>query len=71
MSTTVLEALQNAQINFETIGRMGANRHPIFMMALEQLSNGIKALNNGMSIDDLIQEEAFSEVKTSNEKAPG
>lgn len=64
MSTTVLESLQNAQINIETVGNMGANRSPIYKMAVEQLKNGIKALENGMKPDDVIQEEFQGEVNT-------
>ena len=37
MSTTVLEALQNAQINFETAKSMGAGNNPIFGIAMDQL----------------------------------
>ena len=64
MSTTVLEALQNAKINFETI-KMMLPAHPIYDMALEQLSNGLKALENDMSPNDVIQENMFDDVNTS------
>lgn len=65
MSTTVLDALQNAQINFETVGRMtGGNRNPIFGIAMEQLNNAIAAIENGKSPDDVIQENMFGEVNT-------
>ena len=62
--TTVLDALENAKCNFETIGRMGAGSHPIFAIALEQLNNGIKALENGKSANDTIQEHMFGDVNT-------
>ena len=64
MSTTVLEALQNAQINFETIGKMGAKNNPIFMIAMDQLNNAITALDNDKGADDVIQDHMFGEVDT-------
>jgi hypothetical protein len=64
MSTTVLDALQNAQINFETIGKMGAKNNPIFMIAMDQLNNAIAALENDKGPDDVIQEHMFGEVDT-------
>jgi len=60
MSTTVIEALMNAQCNFETSRHMPA----VFPMAMEQLENAIKALENGMSANDVIQESMFAEVNT-------
>ena len=53
MSLSILEVLMNAQMNFETAAKMvpGLSRHPIFAMALEQLENGIEALENGQSTD--------------------
>lgn len=64
MSTSVLECLQNAQCNFETVGKMGAKGNPIYLMAMEQLKNGIEALENGRDANYVIQEHAFAEVKT-------
>ncbi len=65
MSTTVLEALQNAQINLETAGCVfGLETHPFFSIAKSQLDNGIKALENGLTANDVIQENIASEVKT-------
>jgi hypothetical protein len=64
MSTTVLEALQNAELNFKNVGRMGAKNNPIYMMAMEQLKNAIKALENGKKPDEVIQENMFAEVDT-------
>ncbi|WP_133719034.1 hypothetical protein [Methylocaldum gracile] len=64
MSTTVLDALQNAQINFETIGKMGAKNNPIFMIAMNQLKNAITALENDKGPDDVIQDHMFGDVDT-------
>ena len=64
MSTTVLEALQNAQINFENVGKMGAKNNPIFMMAMEQLNNAIASLENDKGPNDVIQDEMFGDVNT-------
>lgn len=62
MSTTVLEALQNAQINFGTLGKMGAKNSPFFVIAMEQLNNSITALENGKSPNDIIQENMFEDL---------
>jgi hypothetical protein len=64
MSTTVIDALMNAKVNFETLGRMGARNNPIYMIALEQLSNAIEALENGKAPDDIIQEHVGAHVDT-------
>lgn len=64
MSVTVLEVLESAKINFETIGKMGAKNHPIFMIAMEQLNNAIAAMENGRGADFVVQENLASEVKT-------
>ena len=64
MSTTVLEALQNAELNFKTVGRMGAKNNPIYMVAMEQLKNAIEALENGKKPDEVIQENMFADVDT-------
>ena len=64
MSTTVLEALQNAQINFVTVGKFGAKSNPIFLIAMEQLNNAIAALENDKGPNDTIQEHMFGEVDT-------
>lgn len=61
MSTTVLEALQNAQMNLQTVEKMGFNKM-LFDLAMEQLGNGIKALENGKEPDEVIQENMFSDV---------
>ena len=58
MSTTVLEVLENAQINFRTFCNLNKTvaLQPIFIIALEQLDNGIKALQKGHKPDHIIQE---------------
>lgn len=60
MSTTVLEALENAKVNFENARRMPA----IFPIAMEQLENAIEALENGKGAYDMIQEHMFADVDT-------
>lgn len=63
MATTVLGALQCAKINFEAIGKEPAvGRHPIFVIALEQLTNAVTALENGKAPSDVIQEYMGGEV---------
>jgi hypothetical protein len=62
MSTTVLEALKNAQTNFETLGNQGLKRNPIFAIAISQLTNGVLALENGRAPDFVIQENMASDV---------
>ena len=44
MSTTVLEALRNAQINFQTLGRQGLSGNFIYEYAMDQLGNVLKAI---------------------------
>ncbi len=65
MSTTVHEALMNAQINFINAGDMGASMNPIFKIAMGQMNNAMEALENGLNLDDVIQEQLLGEVKTS------
>ena len=48
MSTTVYEALLNAQINFKTLGDMGGKGNPYYVIAMEQLNNAIDALTLGL-----------------------
>lgn len=52
MSVTVLEILLNAKINFETSRKHRA----VFDLAMEQLENGIKALENGKGVDHVMEE---------------
>ena len=63
MSTTVLEALQNAQCNFENIRKMGFKNNPLYEFAMDQLKNGIEALEKGKNPDDILQEYMFGEIK--------
>ena len=63
MATTVLDALRNAQVNFETISKMGLKGNPIFAIAFDQLSNAVTALENGKKRDDVIQEAMFGNLK--------
>lgn len=60
MSTTVIEALENAKANFEIARMIPA----IFPLAMEQLENAIEALENGLGADDVIQENMLGEVNT-------
>lgn len=62
--TTVLDALRNAQYNFENVGRMGGNANPFFVIALDQLTNAVEALENDKKPSDVLQENMFSDVKT-------
>ncbi len=64
MSTTVHEALQNAQVNFENLRRSPLARHPFFMIAKAQLDNALEAIDNGMALNDVIQESLGDAVKT-------
>lgn len=64
MSTTVHEALQNAQINFANLQRTALAQHPFFMIAMSQLDNALEAIDNGMGLDEVIQESMLDEVKT-------
>lgn len=64
MSTTVLEALQNAQINFETLGNSSLKANGIFLIAKGQLDNAIEALENGKEPNDVLQEHLGADVGT-------
>ena len=63
MATTVLDALRSAQNNFNTVKKMGYI-NPFFLIAKEQLDNALEALDNGLKLNDVIQESPFDEVKT-------
>ncbi len=57
-SNTVLDTLNDAKINLETMNRMsgyGDYRNPLFDSALEQLSNAITAIEYGLSAHDSIE----------------
>lgn len=62
MSTTVLEALQNAQANLDTLGFMGLSGNPIFTLVREQLANGIEALESGKAPDFILQDSMFADI---------
>ena len=62
MSTTVLEALENAQVNFETLGRMGAASNPIYMIAMDQLNNAIEAIQADKGLDFVLQDNMFADI---------
>jgi hypothetical protein len=57
MSTTVLDILLCAQINFENIGKLGAVKHPIYLIAMNQLKTAIDALENGKNPNDVLYDE--------------
>ena len=62
MTTTVLEALQNAQHNLETIGNivsmshMGSSVVTMLIITRSQLANAIEALENGQLANDQLIE---------------
>jgi hypothetical protein len=65
MSTSVYDALLNAQINLENCECMLPGfKNPIYQIAKNQLDNALKAIDNGMSLEDIIQEEMGGEIKT-------
>jgi len=66
MSTTVREALMNAQINLGNVLKFGI-QNPIVMIAKNQLDNAMTAIEHGMALDDVIQESMFDEVVTTKE----
>ena len=70
MSTTVHEALQNAQINFENLGRSPLGKHPFFLIAKSQLDNALEAIDNGTALNDVIQESMGDDVKTTSGERP-
>lgn len=64
MITTVIEALENSKVNFENVGRMGAAKNPLYMIAMQQLNNALEALENVNNPDYVIQEHMFDDVNT-------
>lgn len=64
MSTTVLELIQCAELNLKTIFPESILSNPTVAMAMEQLADGIEALNNGMTSHDVIQQHAFGPLNT-------
>lgn len=63
MSTTVREALENCQINLGNAAKFGIS-NPMVIIAKGQLDNALEAIENGMDLDDVIQESMFEEVRT-------
>lgn len=53
--TTILEALENSEMNFETLGRMGMAQNPIYQIAMSQLKNSIEALEQGKAANDILE----------------
>jgi len=51
MSVTILEALQNAEMNIEN----GKRIPPILDLALNQLHNAVELLSKGYGINDLVE----------------
>ena len=68
MSTTVYDAIINAQINFETAASMGASANPIFKIALDQLNNAVTAIENGKDFDWILQENMFGDVNVGDDQ---
>ena len=56
--TTILDALKNAQINFNNVIKMNhiLKEHPIFCLAKNQLENALEALEKGGKLNDDISE---------------
>lgn len=52
MSVTILEALQNANMNLDNVKRMGIRVLPL---AKEQLNNAVTLLEKGYSLDDEVE----------------
>ena len=54
MSLSILDVLLNAQVNFGNVVRFNpiVAKDPMFRIAMDQLTNGIDALENGQSPDD-------------------
>jgi len=67
MAVTILEALQNAEMNLENVKRIGI---AILPMAQSQLHNAIALLEKGYSIDDEVEPllEKFGDVEYVPEK---
>ncbi len=57
--TTILEALQNAQMNLETCEKMGMGKDIVFAIAKNQLDNAIRSLDKDedVSIHDEVEVE--------------
>ena len=57
MNCTVLEALENAQLNFANAARFipGVATHPMFVLAKNQLDNALAAIDNGKALGDVLE----------------
>ena len=64
MSTTVLEALQNARHNLSSVHAVGPIEKMMKDTGISQLDNAILALENGKAADWELQENMFADVKT-------
>jgi len=65
MAVSILEALQNAKINLENVGKIGI---AILPLAQEQLNNAVGLLEKGYSLNDEV--ETILEKYGSVEDAP-
>ena len=68
MSVSIIEALQNAEINIENVKRIGL---AILPLAQGQLHNAIVLLDKGYSIHDKVEPllEKYGDVENVPEKA--
>jgi hypothetical protein len=68
MSVSIIEALQNAEINIENVKRIGL---AILPLAQWQLHNAIVLLDKGYSIHDEVESllEKYGDVENVPEKA--
>lgn len=68
MSVSIIEALQNAEINIENVKRIGP---AILPLAQGQLHNAIVLLEKGYSIDDEVEPllEQYGSVEDVPEKS--
>ena len=63
MSTTVLDALRNAQLNFENVKPfLSVSAWYISSVGLNQLENAIKALESGLTANDILQVAPYGEI---------
>ena len=68
MSATVLDALRNAQLNFENVKPfLSVSSWYISSVGLNQLENAIKALESGLTANDILQAEPFGEILTESQ----
>ena len=60
MAVSIFEVFMNAQMNLETFAQMNmaAAKNPLFLLGMEQLKNGIAALESGQGADDTYSEPA-------------